>query len=1368
MGKKIELFESTANKHEVLGYNGIVLDEYCAYCQISESLTENDFSVELDLRFPEGLSSQKVEEVEKEYAYIKYGYRAPYFLYDINNQDNAFLLEVGTKVEVLKKEEDWIKVKYNDSIGYIESVCLTNYTVETIREKIGEKTFGYTNKDYEISSIPANTRVEILDESNPYNYTIKYNEKEYTFGKQINKNVSIGYNNKIKVLVDSKGYPSKNTSATPLYTIPANTIVEYLDEYNGWVRVKYNNQISFVERVRIDRIKIGTFGIITANGGLNLRESYPSGTVLVTIPKNTKIKILAQENGWIKTTYNNKTGWCSATYVGSITDEFREESVTQLGEKISEEIFEEIIIDTLQATREIEDIFEITNHEFAFTQTYIDKANIFERPSYDSLTDTVLDEGVVVEVLDRKTTFIKVKYGNIIGWLEESKVENNFFEIVTVVIEKEDIIGKIKSILLNGSILKVKDEYNEYEIFRITNININTNNSTTTVYGRQITLEDSLRLWINSSKPTNMTGASALEKLYTDSEGRIKELTTYSNINTTDTVFIVRKNLNEAIFDDDVSFLERWGGEVERRGYNLSILKERGSDKGVVFRRGKNYTGIEEDVNQDKLVTRIIPIAFDGITLPEIYVDSPKINNYYNIFPQEIKFEEVKYKDSPNNSNKEGFDTLEEVYAELRKQASEYFTNNKCDELRGVYNIKVVDVSSTEEYKELSIFEKTWIGDTVTIIDEKLNLNIKARVTKRKFDVIKGIRSETEVTNITSRRHSLSLESLQNQINNIQTPEVPDIDLIIQQAKKEAEEFIRNGITDSYVVLKENEILIMDTKNVDTAVKVLRMNKHGIAGSTTGYNGSFNLAMTIDGQIVADRISTGVLNASLIKAGTLMSANGKSWLNMENGTFNFSDKIKFDGNEFNVSFSDVQELNETFEGINSNISGLNTSLSVLRGEMTTKVTSEQATSIAQQTVNGFKQEVVQTYPTNESVSNAFSDLDKNLQNNYATKTLVTQTADSITQSVSKKVGKDEIISVINQTAETIQIQANKINLDGYTFVSSQLSSPNITGKALVYIEEGGILSCDGETYATKLLVTDLARDCHFSSDAPAYFNNTLLAKKGLTASDRIHAKNGISVDNGITANGNMILNGYTVIKNNSLGVESNIYCTNGTTEAKYLKVNNSGIVTGTLEVTSTLYAASLEVLKYGTILKNLTVNEGATLKGYVSAKNSVGIDQNLYVGGNIEALDYGYGQINCRYLGSHGNIVALGNLTVSGSKNCVQETENFGKRLINAYETCDYYFGDIGESQTINGEMIIWIDDIFKEIISTETDYQVFITKYGSGDIWVEERTKDYFVVKSQNDINFGWEIKGKRKGYEKYRLEEYKEVNKEVLLENE
>ena len=60
-----------------------------------------------------------------------------------------------------------------------------------------------------------------------------------------------------------------------------------------------------------------------------------------------------------------------------------------------------------------------------------------------------------------------------------------------------------------------------------------------------------------------------------------------------------------------------------------------------------------------------------------------------------------------------------------------------------------------------------------------------------------------------------------------------------------------------------------------------------------------------------------------------MSANGKSWLNMQNGTFNFSDKIKFDGNEFNVSFSDVQELNETFSASKAEIEDFKQALKLL-------------------------------------------------------------------------------------------------------------------------------------------------------------------------------------------------------------------------------------------------------------------------------------------------------------------------------------------------------------------------------------------------------------------------------------------------------
>ena len=385
---------------------------------------------------------------------------------------------------------------------------------------------------------------------------------------------------------------------------------------------------------------------------------------------------------------------------------------------------------------------------------------------------------------------------------------------------------------------------------------------------------------------------------------------------------------------------------------------------------------------------------------------------------------------------------------------------------------------------------------------------------------------------------------------------------------------------------------------------------------------------------------------------------------------------------------------------------------------------------------------------------------------------IEQTAEGIKQTVSKKVNSDEIISTINQTAENIKIKANKINLDGYTFVSSQLTSPNITGKVLLYMEKGSILSSDGSMNVLNFYGMPNGT---FNIESPATFNNSLVVYKGFTSKERIYAQKGVSISNGLTTSGTFISNNTSTFKD-TLTVESTLYAASlevlkyGTT-LKSLVVNNASTFKGTLTVESTLYAASLEVLKYGTILKNLTVNEGATLKGYVSAKNSVGIDQNLYVGRNIEALTSGYGYINANYLGSMGNIACRGtlsgsNLSISGSKNCVQETQNYGKRLVNAYETADYLFGDVGESTIENGECIVYLDDIFKEVITTDITYQVFLTKYGKGDIWVSERHSDYFVVQAENDISFGWEIKGKRKGYENYRLEEYVEEN-EYAQEN-
>lgn len=114
-----------------------------------------------------------------------------------------------------------------------------------------------------------------------------------------------------------------------------------------------------------------------------------------------------------------------------------------------------------------------------------------------------------------------------------------------------------------------------------------------------------------------------------------------------------------------------------------------------------------------------------------------------------------------------------------------------------------------------------------------------------------------------------------------------------------------------------------------------------------------------------------------------------------------------------------------------------------------------------------------------------------------------------------------------------------------------------------------------------------------------------------------------------------------------------------------------------------------------------------------------------------------------------------GNLTVSGSKNAIVPTSQ-GMAAINAYETAEYYFGDIGKSKTDkNGQVLIQIDPFFLETINTSVPYHVFVSPYGNANVWVEQMDQNSFLVKSSKPfIEFSWEIKAKRKGYEDDRLE--------------
>jgi phage minor structural protein len=122
-------------------------------------------------------------------------------------------------------------------------------------------------------------------------------------------------------------------------------------------------------------------------------------------------------------------------------------------------------------------------------------------------------------------------------------------------------------------------------------------------------------------------------------------------------------------------------------------------------------------------------------------------------------------------------------------------------------------------------------------------------------------------------------------------------------------------------------------------------------------------------------------------------------------------------------------------------------------------------------------------------------------------------------------------------------------------------------------------------------------------------------------------------------------------------------------------------------------------------------------------------------------------------------------LTVTGSKNAIVPT-SAGATLVNAYETAEYYFGDIGEGTTDKKCVVqVTIDPLFLETVNTSVPYQVFVSSYDNATVWVESRTANIFVVRSSKpNVSFCWELKAKRKGYEHSRLEVDDSISAEDL----
>ncbi|MDT2810070.1 phage tail spike protein [Enterococcus asini] len=202
---------------------------------------------------------------------------------------------------------------------------------------------------------------------------------------------------------------------------------------------------------------------------------------------------------------------------------------------------------------------------------------------------------------------------------------------------------------------------------------------------------------------------------------------------------IVRYNPVEAFLDDskDNTFVSRWGGEIKRDKYEIIMNNMRGTDRGVRISNRKNLTGYEATIDYETVVTRIVPQGYDGLMLPEMYVDSPLIEQYTHPKIAVVQYAQIKAQ--TESEPKEDELPLEEAYEELRRLASEEFSEHHVDEPKATYKINFIDLRKTTEYKDFEHLEEILPWDWVTVDHDEDNLHVKARLQSYTWDPLMGM-----------------------------------------------------------------------------------------------------------------------------------------------------------------------------------------------------------------------------------------------------------------------------------------------------------------------------------------------------------------------------------------------------------------------------------------------------------------------------------------------------------------------------------------------------------------------------------------------------------------------------------------------------
>lgn len=494
-------------------------------------------------------------------------------------------------------------------------------------------------------------------------------------------------------------------------------------------------------------------------------------------------------------------------------------------------------------------------------------------------------------------------------------------------------------------------------------------------------------------RPTNQNGLNALNYINQRTDS-VSPFTMHSNVENVNTAYFIRKNLLEAW----AIIEERWGGVFDADNWNISFLTSVGNDNGETVAYGKNMQGFDIFEDWSSVCTKLYPVGYDGLMLPEEYISSDV--GYEKPYTRIIDFQ----------TELEGEEqTKENLLQELRTKAEEYLEKNKTPKVS--YTI----ISN--------INNKLEIGDTIKVLHPFVNIFTEVLeyendlIAKKLLSLTFGNYSRDVKTKFNNIKNTIE------QINHV----VSKQEVVINNQTNLINSLNKNG----YVYIDENEILILDTIPKEKAKNVWRFGLGGIGFSSNGYEGPFEVAMTMDGQINANFITTGTLSVSRIEGlSNFISETEKQISNIEiqqgNITSTVSQTQTIVGNNYN-------ELKTKFDDYapKSDVVSLQTSVEKIQTDTYTK------TEINTKLTDGSVTKVLTTAGTFDENGLTIEKTDAKTKGNFNEKGITVTDATSGSDEELLFAGYDEeigetIVRSKNMTVEKYFVESNISRREKYT------------------------------------------------------------------------------------------------------------------------------------------------------------------------------------------------------------------------------------------------------------------------------------------------------------------------------------------------